>query len=63
VDGERKGRVVYHPGGHFLPSSQKQYVGALVGFIREIVSPGGEAAEGTGLEKGEERVEDMELPF
>jgi len=37
VDGRGKDgrKVVYHPGGHFLPSSQKQYVAALVGFIRE----------------------------
>lgn len=34
--GDNGERVVYHPGGHFLPSSQKQYVGALVGFIRQI---------------------------
>ncbi|KAK3695912.1 hypothetical protein LTR37_018267 [Vermiconidia calcicola] len=34
-------RVVYHPGGHFLPSSQKQYVAALVGFIREAVGESG----------------------
>lgn len=26
-----------HPGGHFLPSSQKQYVAALVGFIKEAM--------------------------
>lgn len=52
-------RVVYHPGGHFLPSSQKQYVAALVAFIREIVgaSPSGKSA------KDEERVEDMDMPF
>jgi len=52
-------RVVYHPGGHFLPSSQKQYVAALVAFIREAVG------EKSGLGKGkqEERAEDMELPF
>ena len=31
-------RVVYHPGGHFLPSSQKQLVEALVGFIREAMT-------------------------
>lgn len=52
-------RVVYHPGGHFLPSSQKQYVAALVAFIRETVagSPGGKSA------KEEESVEDMDMPF
>ncbi|KAM0704145.1 hypothetical protein Q7P35_008378 [Cladosporium inversicolor] len=52
-------RVVYHPGGHFLPSSQKQYVGALVAFIREVMSE--QAA--VGSKKEEESVEDMELPF
>jgi hypothetical protein len=52
-------RVVYHPGGHFLPSSQKQYVAALVAFIREVMSE--QAAAGPG--KKEERVEDMDLPF
>lgn len=52
-------RVVYHPGGHFLPSSQKQYVAALVAFIREALG------EQSGLGKGkqEERVEDMDVPF
>lgn len=34
VDGRR---VVYHPGGHFLPSSQREYVAALVGFIKEAM--------------------------
>lgn len=57
------GRVVYHPGGHFLPSSQRQYVAALVAFIREVVGED----EGVGVEgkrKGEEeRVEDMDVPF
>lgn len=51
-------RVVYHPGGHFLPSSQKQYVAALVAFIREIV---GGAPEGKAKE--DESVEDMDMPF
>lgn len=61
VDGKGKEggvpRVIYHPGGHFLPSSQKQYVAALVAFIREVF---GESA-GTG--KKEESVEDMDMPF
>jgi pimeloyl-ACP methyl ester carboxylesterase len=52
-------RVVYHPGGHFLPSSQKQYVAALVAFIREVMSEQG----AVGARKEEESVEDMELPF
>jgi predicted esterase len=53
-------RVVYHPGGHFLPSSQKQYVGALVAFIREVMS---EQAAAAAPKKEEERVEDMDVPF
>ena len=63
VDGRgRKGgaqRVVYHPGGHFLPSSQRQYVAALVTFIREAVGED----ENLRVKKMEERVEDMEVPF
>lgn len=50
-------RVVYHPGGHFLPSSQKPYVAALVAFIRETVQGG------AGSKKEEERAEDMDMPF
>lgn len=54
-------RVVYHPGGHFLPSSQKQYVNALVAFIREALDEA--RGEGTVSEKKEESVEDMDVPF
>ena len=43
-------RVIYHPGGHFLPSSQKQLVEALVGFIKEAMA---EALEHKGEEKEE----------
>lgn len=50
-------RVVYHPGGHFLPSSQKPYVAALVAFIRETVEGG------VLTKKEEESVEDMDVPF
>ena len=70
VDGRGKEggveRVVYHPGGHFLPSSQRQYVAALVAFIQEAA---GEPAENDGMGKAggagkaEERVEDMDVPF
>lgn len=55
VDGRREGRVIYHPGGHFLPSSQRQYVAALIGFIKETID-GSEVP-------AEEKDEDMELPF
>jgi predicted esterase len=54
---ESEGRVVYHPGGHFLPSSQKAYVGALVGFIKEVLH------KAEGEDKQEESVEDMDVPF
>lgn len=52
-------RVVYHPGGHVLPSSPKQYVMALVSFIKESVDPAPESK----AEKEEESVEDMDVPF
>lgn len=48
--------VVYHPGGHFLPSTQKTSVNALVGFIKEVL-------HGDEGEKKEESVEDMDVPF
>ncbi|KAJ9660976.1 hypothetical protein H2201_006704 [Coniosporium apollinis] len=54
--GEGRRRVVYHPGGHFLPSSAKPYVGALVGFIREVL-------ESQRAEDRKEKVEDMDVPF
>ncbi|KAF2757402.1 alpha/beta-hydrolase [Pseudovirgaria hyperparasitica] len=53
---DSKDRVVYHPGGHFLPSSQKQYVGALIGFIKEVLGRG-------GTNNAEENAEDMDVPF
>ncbi|KAF2651612.1 dihydrofolate reductase [Lophiostoma macrostomum CBS 122681] len=52
-----EGRVVYHPGGHFLPSSQKAYVSALVGFIKEVLH----AEEDEG--KVEQSAEDRDVPF
>jgi hypothetical protein len=57
VGGEE--RVVVHPGGHFVPVG-KEWVGALVGFIRDVVGQ-----EGKEEEKGkeEESVEDMDMPF
>ncbi|RAK76646.1 alpha/beta hydrolase [Aspergillus fijiensis CBS 313.89] len=58
-DPEVEGRVVFHPGGHFVPS-QRPYLDAVVRFIREVL----EAEEG-GKKKGvmDEDVNDMELPF
>ncbi|KFY99783.1 hypothetical protein V500_01267 [Pseudogymnoascus sp. VKM F-4518 (FW-2643)] len=51
------GDVVLHPGGHFVPIG-KEWVAALVGFIRQAI-------EGGGVSKKEEdvSVEDMDLPF
>ncbi|KAI9769378.1 MAG: hypothetical protein M1840_004080 [Geoglossum simile] len=39
-----KERVVYHPGGHFVPGA-KPYVGALVGFMREALREQGKESE------------------
>lgn len=55
-DPEQEGKVVFHPGGHFVPS-QKTYLEAAVGFIRRALE--GEANK----EEEEERVEDMDVPF
>ena len=51
VEGVGK-RVLYHPGGHFVPIG-KEMSGALVGFI-------GECCE---VKKEVENVEDMDVPF
>lgn len=45
-------RVVYHPGGHFVPIG-KQMVQVLIGFIKDTCA---ETEE-------EENVEDMDVPF
>lgn len=56
--GESIARLIFHPGGHFLPSS-RHFLDTLVDFIRDITSP--------SLKKGtkmvEESVEDMDVPF
>lgn len=62
-----EGRVVVHPGGHFVPS-QKAWLDAVVGFVRECVMEEEEGGEGgkrgrKGEERKEERVEDMDVPF
>ncbi|KAL6713626.1 hypothetical protein ACLMJK_009091 [Lecanora helva] len=51
-----EGRVVIHPGGHFVPSA-KPWLDAVGMFIRECV----EGKEKT--ERDEVGVEDMEVPF
>ncbi|KAI9871778.1 MAG: hypothetical protein M1830_002470 [Pleopsidium flavum] len=54
VNGAR-GRVVYHPGGHFLPT-QKQFLNVLIGFIQETIA---DRVEG----EGEEGAEDIPVSF
>ena len=59
-DPEKEGLVVWHPGGHFLPS-QRPYLDAAVRFIREqLESSDGLNANGKEVE---EDVNDMDLPF
>lgn len=57
VERTEKYEVLVHPGGHFVPIG-KEWVGALVSFIRRTVE--GEAVES---KKAEESVEDMDMPF
>jgi hypothetical protein len=47
-------KVVYHPGGHFVPIG-KEMAAVLVGFVREATT--------LKREKQEESVEDMDVPF
>lgn len=56
-DAEKDGKVVWHPGGHFLPS-QRPFLDAAVRFIQERLGN----KEAKGKEK-EEDVHDMDLPF
>ncbi|KAL9126372.1 MAG: hypothetical protein Q9217_004574, partial [Psora testacea] len=52
-----QGRVVIHPGGHFVPS-QRPWLDAVVAFIKECVE--GKAAKD---KKEEVSAEDMVVPF
>ncbi|KAJ5692376.1 hypothetical protein N7462_001799 [Penicillium macrosclerotiorum] len=54
---EKDGFVVWHPGGHFLPS-QRPYLDAAVRFIREQLERGGDKGKAE-----EEDVNDMDVPF
>ncbi|KAL4884708.1 serine hydrolase FSH [Aspergillus karnatakaensis] len=56
-DPEGEGKVVWHPGGHFLPS-QRPYLDAAVRFIRETLEGGQQKDKAK-----EEDVNDMDLPF
>lgn len=53
--GERK--VVVHPGGHFVPS-QRPWLDAVVGFVKECLEGGGPKEESM-----EVSAEDMDVPF
>ena len=55
--GEDKARVIWHPGGHFVPSG-KQHLEALVDFILATISPTHE-----NKREEDEKVEDMDVPF
>ncbi|KAJ5475452.1 hypothetical protein N7539_007739 [Penicillium diatomitis] len=57
---EADGLVVWHPGGHFLPS-QRPYLDAVARFIREQLekNDGKKKTE----EEEEEDVNDMDVPF
>lgn len=59
-DLEKEGKVVFHPGGHFVPS-QKPYLEVAVGFIKRAFE--GDDKSATEEEEEEERVEDMDVPF
>ena len=50
-------RVVVHPGGHFVPS-QKPWLDAVVGFVKECVEGKEAKRERDGV-----KVEDMDVPF
>jgi hypothetical protein len=52
------GDVVVHPGGHFVPIG-KEWVAALVGFIRQAIEGGGEISK----KEEDANVEDMDVPF
>ncbi|PYH98777.1 FSH1-domain-containing protein [Aspergillus ellipticus CBS 707.79] len=55
---EEEDRVVFHPGGHFVPS-QRPYLDAVVRFVKETLA--GDEAEKKGVM--DEDVNDMDLPF
>lgn len=56
-DPEKEGKIVWHPGGHFLPS-QRPFLDAAVRFIQERL----ENKDDKGKEEDED-VNNMDLPF
>ncbi|KAL8969549.1 MAG: hypothetical protein Q9183_001949 [Haloplaca sp. 2 TL-2023] len=53
-------REVVHPGGHFLPS-QRPWLDAAVGFVKDCLAKVDGNRGGTALE--EQKAEDMDVPF
>ncbi|KAL1987711.1 hypothetical protein VTN96DRAFT_2551 [Rasamsonia emersonii] len=56
-DPEKEGKVVWHPGGHFLPG-QRAYLDAAVVFVRKCLD-----GDSNKTKNEEEKVEDMDVPF
>lgn len=56
-DPEKEGKVVWHPGGHFLPS-QRPFLDGAVKFIQEQLG-----SKETKEKEVEEDVNDMDVPF
>lgn len=54
-------RIVYHPGGHFVPGGQGQSVAALVAFIREAL--GEDSGGHLGTTDKEDSIDDPAFPF
>jgi hypothetical protein len=53
ANGCEDGKVIHHPGGHFVPVG-KEMGGVLVGFLRDCLAE---------KKEEEESVEDMDVPF
>ncbi|EEP75663.1 predicted protein [Uncinocarpus reesii 1704] len=60
-DPEKEGKVIWHPGGHFLPC-QRPYLDGAVKFIRECLEMGDGRSSG-GKSADDVPVEDMAMPF
>ncbi|KAI1919168.1 Family of serine hydrolases 3 [Ophidiomyces ophidiicola] len=67
-DPEKEGKVIWHPGGHFLPC-QRPYLDGAAKFIKECLELGGgpDKSEirrgGGGKSETDSPVEDMAMPF
>lgn len=57
--GDTRTKVLWHPGGHFVPSG-RQYLDSVVEFVKECL---GKRGVMNSKPKEEENVEDMEVPF